>query len=118
MGGSAVDTPAYYFSVAQLSNDGAHEAASPELSRAHEAWNQAVFADGALEGIEKALIGLACAHAIQCPYSIHRQTEAAKGLGGDLAQMTEAVHVANAIRGGAALVHGLQMKELVQEDVA
>ena len=30
--------------------------------------------------------------------------------GSDMDQMTEAVHVAAAIRGGASLVHGLQMK--------
>lgn len=31
--------------------------------------------------------------------------------GADLEQMTEAVHVATAIRGGASLVHGIQMLE-------
>jgi 4-carboxymuconolactone decarboxylase len=30
--------------------------------------------------------------------------------GSNLEQMTEAVHVATAIKGGAALVHGLQMR--------
>ena len=30
-------------------------------------------------------------------------------------QMTEAFHVANAIRGGAALVHGVQMKNVVKQ---
>ncbi len=30
--------------------------------------------------------------------------------GSDLDQMTEAVHVAAAIRGGATLVHGIQMR--------
>jgi len=34
-------------------------------------------------------------------------------LPGDLEEMTEAVHVAVAIRGGASLVHGLQMLEHV-----
>ena len=32
-----------------------------------------------------------------------------------LEQMTEAFHVANAIRGGAALAHGVQMKKLVEQ---
>ena len=35
--------------------------------------------------------------------------------GADLEQMTEAVHVSTAIRGGASLVHGLQMLENVSE---
>ena len=30
-------------------------------------------------------------------------------------QMTEAVHVAAAIRGGATLVHGVQMKNIVKK---
>ena len=30
-------------------------------------------------------------------------------------QMTEAVHVAAAIRGGASLVHGVQMKNIVKK---
>ena len=34
---------------------------------------------------------------------------------GDLEQMTEAVHVATAIRGGASLVHGIQMMELARK---
>jgi 4-carboxymuconolactone decarboxylase len=33
--------------------------------------------------------------------------------GSDLEEMTEAVHVSTAIRGGASLVHGLQMLEHV-----
>ena len=33
----------------------------------------------------------------------------------DLDQMTEAVHIAGAIRGGASLVHGVQMLEHVQK---
>lgn len=34
---------------------------------------------------------------------------------GDLDQMTEAVHVAAAIRGGASLVHGVQMRHHVEK---
>ena len=33
----------------------------------------------------------------------------------DLEQMTEAVHVATAIRGGASLVHGIQMLDQVKK---
>jgi 4-carboxymuconolactone decarboxylase len=29
--------------------------------------------------------------------------------------MTEALHVANAIRGGAALVHGVQMRKVAEK---
>ncbi|MEO1234720.1 MAG: hypothetical protein AAFZ18_38095, partial [Myxococcota bacterium] len=34
----------------------------------------------------------------------------------DLTAITEAVHVAAAIRGGASLVHGIQMLEQVREE--
>ena len=70
-----------------------------------------MFADGALSAREKALIALAVAHAVQCPYCIDAYTRESLGKGADLEQMTEAVHVAVAIRGGASLVHGVQMLE-------
>ncbi len=35
--------------------------------------------------------------------------------GSDLEEMTEAVHVAAAIRGGAALVHGVQMLNQIKK---
>ena len=69
----------------------------------------AVFAEGALTQREKALIALAVAHAVQCPYCIDAYTKDCLEKGSDVEQMTEAVHVACAIRGGATLVHGMQM---------
>jgi 4-carboxymuconolactone decarboxylase len=74
-----------------------------------------VFADGALSVREKALIALAVAHAIQCPYCIDAYSQECLKQGGDLEQMTEAVHVATAIRGGASLIHGLQMLDHVSK---
>ena len=77
-----------------------------------------MFADGALSAREKALIALAVAHAVQCPYCIDAYSQECLEKGADLEQMTEAVHVAAAIRGGASLVHGVQMLEHVEEGVA
>jgi len=37
--------------------------------------------------------------------------------GADLEQMTEAVHVACAIRGGASLVHGIQMMDVAKSQM-
>ena len=74
-----------------------------------------VFQEGALSIREKALIALAVAHTVQCPYCIDAYTSGAQQHGADLDQMTEAVHVACAIRGGASLVHGLQMLEHVKK---
>ena len=73
---------------------------------------RAVFADGALSEREKALIALAVASAVQCPYCIDAYTNASLSKGADLDQMTEAIHVANAIRGGASLAHGVQMRNI------
>ena len=74
-------------------------------------WYGSVFRDGALSEREKALIALAVAHAVQCPYCIDAYSKTCLEKGADLDQMTEAVHVAAAIRGGASLVHGVQMLE-------
>ncbi len=83
---------------------------APELAKKFFDWYGAVFADGALSAREKSLIALAVAHAVQCPYCIDAYSKDALEKGSDLDQMTEAVHVAAAIRGGASLVHGVQMR--------
>jgi 4-carboxymuconolactone decarboxylase len=83
---------------------------APDLARKFFDWYSAVFADGALSAREKSLIALAVAHAVQCPYCIDAYSKDALEKGSDLDQMTEAVHVAAAIRGGASLVHGVQMR--------
>ena len=83
---------------------------SPDLAAKFFEWYGAVFADGALSAREKSIIALAVAHAVQCPYCIDAYSRDALEKGADLDQMTEAVHVAAAIRGGASLVHGVQMR--------
>ena len=82
----------------------------PDLAAKFFDWYGAVFADGTLSAREKSMIALAVAHAVQCPYCIDAYSRDALEKGADLDQMTEAVHVAAAIRGGAALVHGIQMR--------
>ena len=74
-----------------------------------------VFAQGALTEREKALIALAVAHAVQCPYCIDSYTQASLEKGSNVEEMTEAVHVACAIRGGASLVHGVQMRNVAEK---
>jgi alkylhydroperoxidase/carboxymuconolactone decarboxylase family protein len=83
---------------------------APELWKKFSEWYGAVFAEGALSEREKCLIALAVAHAVQCPYCIDAFTQGCFEKGSNLEQMTEAVHIASAIRGGASLVHGLQMR--------
>jgi alkylhydroperoxidase/carboxymuconolactone decarboxylase family protein len=85
---------------------------APELWKKFSDWYGAVFAEGALSEREKALIALAVAHAVQCPYCIDAYTQQCLEKGSHLGQMTEAVHVAAAIRGGSSLVHGVQMRKI------
>jgi alkylhydroperoxidase/carboxymuconolactone decarboxylase family protein len=83
---------------------------NPELWDKFQAWYGAVFQEGALTEREKALIALGVAHAVQCPYCIDAYSRSCLEKGSNIEEMTEAVHVASAIRGGASLVHGVQMR--------
>lgn len=88
---------------------------APGLWEKFQAWYGAVFAEGALSEREKSLIALAVSHAVQCPYCIDAYTQACLEKGSNMEQMSEAVHVASAIRGGASLVHGLQMRNVAEK---
>ncbi|HMA42412.1 MAG TPA: arsenosugar biosynthesis-associated peroxidase-like protein, partial [Gemmatimonadales bacterium] len=87
----------------------------PALAEKFFDYYAAVFAEGALSAREKSLIALAVAHSVQCPYCIDAYSKDALEKGSNLDEMTEAVHVAAAIRGGASLVHGVQMLNHVDE---
>lgn len=100
----------HYYHAHDLGKFGEIGKNAPELAKKFFDWYGAVFADGALSAREKSLIALAVSHAVQCPYCIDAYSKDALEKGSDLDQMTEAVHVAAAIRGGAALVHGVQMR--------
>jgi len=75
----------------------------------------AVFQEGALSEREKSLIALAVSHTIQCPYCIDAYTGDALQRGITKEEMMEALHVSGAIRGGASLVHGVQMMNKVNK---
>lgn len=86
-----------------------------ELGKKFFSWYNAVFEGGSLSEREKSLIGLAVAHAIQCPYCIESFTESCLEKGADEEQMMEAVHIAGAVRGGASMVHGVQMMNKIED---
>jgi 4-carboxymuconolactone decarboxylase len=88
---------------------------APALGKKFFDWYGAVFADGALSAREKSLVALGAAFAVQCPYCIDAYTRDTLEKGCDPEQLTEVAHVAAAIRGGAALVHGVQMRNVVQK---
>lgn len=88
---------------------------APELAKKFFDYYNAVFLEGALTEREKALIALAVAHSVQCPYCIDAFTQACLEKGSNLTEMTEAIHVVTAIRGGASLVHGVQMRNIARK---
>ncbi|MEE9403223.1 MAG: arsenosugar biosynthesis-associated peroxidase-like protein [Desulfobacteria bacterium] len=88
---------------------------APELAKKFFDYYNAVFAEGELTEREKALIALAVAHTVQCPYCIDAFTQACLEKGSTPGEMTEAVHVVTAIRGGASLVHGIQMRNSIEK---
>ncbi|MEK7357981.1 MAG: arsenosugar biosynthesis-associated peroxidase-like protein [Bdellovibrionota bacterium] len=87
----------------------------PDLAKKFFEYYGAVFQEGALTAREKALIALAVSHTVQCPYCIDAYTQETLKMGVSPEQMMEAVHVAGAIRGGASLVHGVQMMQKVKK---
>ena len=105
----------HYYDEQDLPKFGEIAQGSPALGAKFFDWYGAVFAEGALTAREKSLIALAVAHAVQCPYCIDAYSKDALEKGADLEQMTEAVHVAAAIKGGSALVHGVQMRNRVAD---
>lgn len=98
-----------YYKSEDLKKFGSISDFSPELGKAFFSYYNQVFAPGALTAREKALIALAVSHTVQCPYCIDAYTTGSLEQGAGEAEMMEAVHVAAAIRGGASLVHGVQM---------
>ena len=104
-------TPGYYDTehLADFAHIGDH---APELGEKFFDWYASAMADGALSSREKALVALGVAHAVQCPYCIDAYTKDLLKKGCDVEQLTEVAHVAAAIKGGAALVHGVQMRKV------
>ncbi|HVZ40219.1 MAG: carboxymuconolactone decarboxylase family protein [Bacteroidetes bacterium] len=104
----------YYESadLARFAEVGTHNKAL--IDKFFEYYNMATGTDGALSKREKQLIGLAVAHTIQCPYCIDAYTTGCLESGADPAQMTEAIHVVGAVRGGASIVHGVQFLNVLE----
>lgn len=86
---------------------------SSPLEVAFAAWKEG--SQDALEPRTRAAIAVACAHALPCPYMIRISTGWGLEQDLNLEALTEAVHVAAAIRSGASLIHGLQMLEHLEE---
>lgn len=98
-----------YYDPADLRKFGAVTEWNKDLGNKFFEYYNSVFEEGKLSAREKSLIALAVSHAVQCPYCIDAYTKDGLQRGIDKEEMMEAVHVASAIKGGATLVHGVQM---------
>lgn len=107
--------PRSYYVREDLPRFGEVGESRPELFEAYQRWSNAVFAEGSLPAKTKQLIALAVAHALQCPYCIDAHTSGAAGAGATEDEVTEAIHVAAVIRGGAALVHGVIARDTMHD---
>ena len=94
--------------------DGTHDKSRGKLKRSSfareqlstfQAFSQAVFRDGAIDGKTKQLIAVAVAHVTQCPDCIEGHTKAASIAGATPEEIMEAVWVAAEMRAGAAFAH-------------
>ncbi|ABS34518.1 arsenosugar biosynthesis-associated peroxidase-like protein [Clostridium botulinum] len=104
-----------YYDPQNLAKFGTIGEDAPELWDKFLEYYGEVFKEGNLTTREKAIIALAVAHALQCPYCIDSYTQTCLEQGVNKEQMMEAIHVAAAIRGGATLVHGVQMKNVANK---
>ena len=104
-----------YYDPADLRKFGKITEWSEELGNKFFDYYGKVFEEGALTAREKSLIALAVAHTEQCPYCIDAYSSGCLEKGADEEQMMEAIHVAAAIKGGATLVHGVQMMNKIDE---
>lgn len=106
---------ASYFQPGDLKKFGQITEWQEEMGKKFFDYYNTVFQEGALTEREKALIALAVAHTVQCPYCIDAYSSACLTKGADEEQMMEAVHVAAAIRSGSSLVFGVQMMNHVKK---
>lgn len=90
---------------------------TPELGGKFFDWYGSVFEEGALSAKVKAIMGLAVAIVLDCPYCIDAYTNECIKQGYSKAEMSEANHVAAALRGGSSLVNGVMMKNIYDKKI-
>lgn len=82
---------------------------APDAMTAFQAYDKAALADGAIPKKYKELMAIAVALTTQCGYCIELHRQAALKAGVTEQELAEAVHVAGAMRAGAALTHGTHL---------
>ena len=82
---------------------------APESMAAFFAYDKVALADGAIPKKYKELMAIAVALTTQCPYCIEVHREQAVKAGVTEQELAEAIHVAAALRAGAAITHGTHL---------
>ena len=82
---------------------------APAAMEAFWAYDKAALSDGVIPKKYKELMALAVAMTTQCPYCLEVHREAAIKAGVSEQELAEAVHVAAALRAGAAVTHGTHL---------
>jgi AhpD family alkylhydroperoxidase len=85
---------------------------APEATKAFWAYDKAALADGAIPKKYKELMAVAVALTTQCAYCIEVHRQAALDSGVTEEELAEAIHVAAALRAGAAITHGTHLLAL------
>lgn len=88
---------------------------TPDASKAFDAFQRVVFADGALDSKTKQIIAVAVAHVTQCQRCIRSHSKAATRLGATRRELMEAVWVAAEMRAGGAYAHSDVMLDAINE---
>ena len=84
---------------------------APEAMAAFQAYDKAALSDGAIPKKYKELMAIAVALTTQCPYCIEIHRQQALKAGVTEQELAEAVHVAAALRAGAAITHGTHLMD-------
>lgn len=84
---------------------------APQATDAFWAYDKAALADGAIPKKYKELMAVAVALTTQCVYCIELHRQGALKMGVTEQELAEAVHVAAALRAGAAITHGTHLLE-------
>ena len=82
---------------------------APDAMKAFWSFDQAAFAPGAIDVLNKQLIAVAVALTTQCPYCIELHVQSARKEGATDEMLAEAAVIAAAMRAGGAITHATHL---------
>ena len=97
------------YSLSNLSKLGGIGKLAPDAMDAFRAYDKVALSDGAIPKKYKELMAIAVALTTQCLYCIEVHRKQAIEAGVTETELAEAIHVAAALRAGAAVTHGTHL---------